>query len=146
MTLPFVPFITGTVDVDVDIIISFLHDLVDGLESDGVGTGSGSVGPAGPQGPPGSDGAPGAAGSQGPQGVQGPTGPPGPSSITSVRTTANQVVSTVSDITNMQFNVIAGHYYHIRFTIIAHSDASLNDIAFSITTPTTTAYAALGVA
>ncbi len=81
-------------------------------------------------------------GPPGPAGAAGPQGIPGPGSgITSIKKTADQVVSALSPISEIVFNVQAGHYYAIRFLIVGHTDTLPTDLAFSVTTPAYTSFA-----
>lgn len=135
MLPPLPPLMTGDVEDDIELITQYLYDL--SLVDSGVGT-------QGPQGLPGTNGADGATGATGATGPPGPQGAAGSSNITSIKKTSDQVMAVSTDITQLSFNVIAGHTYHIKYAIIAHSNSGLLDVGFTLTYPSATVIASKG--
>lgn len=61
-----------------------------------------------------------------------------------VKTTVDQTLFSQGNINNMSFPVVAGHYYTIKFTVIARADIG-SGVGFALVTPTSTSFAAQGV-
>ncbi len=129
MLPPLAPLMTGDLETDIDLITKYLYTLST-LEGGGA---------QGLQGVPGADGA------QGPQGIQGVQGPPGVPGVNSIKKTSDQSMSVSTDITQLSFNVTAGHTYHIKFAVIGHGNVASGDVGFGLTYPAAIAEASKGI-